>query len=183
MKLPHIKNNVVAQQSAEAVFSNLYEMQLTPPDGVPFVEHLTDEITSVGGLGDIEKLPETKVQKSRGHSRVYTAPMLDETHITLDLKINLNAHGPNAKDIVIYEMFKAWARLHRDDRDGSMGIKAECIGSGRLTLFNKKGFVFKKYIFKRMLIESIGWIDSVALDSGEPVSLDVKLVVEEFETD
>lgn len=183
MKLPHIKNSAVAQQIAEAVFSNLYEMQVIPPKGIPFIEHLADEITKIGGLGKIDELPETAIQKSRGHTRVHVKPYLDSTHLELELTINLNAHGLNADQIVIYEMFKQWARKHRDERTGAMGLKFDAMGQAEISLFNKAGFIFRKIYCKMFMVTEISAIDEVSLESGDPVELTVKAVVEDWDYD
>lgn len=183
MKLPHIKNSAVAQQVAEAVFSNLYEMQVIPPKGIPFIEHLADEITKIGGLGKIDELPETAIQKSRGHTRVHVKPYLDSTHLDLELTINLNAHGPNADQIVIYEMFKQWARKHRDERTGAMGLKFDAMGQAEISLFNKAGFIFRKIYCKMFMVTEISAIDEVSLENGDPVELTVKAVVEDWDYD
>ena len=183
MKLPHIKNSAVAQQVAEAVFSNLYEMQVIPPKGIPFIEHLADEITKIGGLGKIDELPETAIQKSRGHTRVHVKPYLDSTHLELELTINLNAHGPNADQIVIYEMFKQWARKHRDERTGAMGLKFDAMGQAEISLFNKAGFIFRKIYCKMFMVTEISAIDEVSLEDGDPVELTVKAVVEDWDYD
>ena len=60
MKLPHIKNSAVAQNVAEAVFTNLYEFQIFPPQWVPALDYLGDEIVSIGGLDKVDVLPEVK---------------------------------------------------------------------------------------------------------------------------
>jgi hypothetical protein len=181
MKLPHIKNSSVAQQLAEAVFTNLYEMQIVPPKGIPFIEHLSDEITKIGGLGKIDELPETAVQKSRGHTRVHVKPYLDSTHLDLELTINLNAHGPNADQIVIYQMFKQWARKHRDERTGAMGLKIDSIGQAEISMFNKAGFIWRKVYCKTIMITEISAVDELSLDAGDPVTLTVKAVCEDWD--
>jgi hypothetical protein len=181
MKLPHIKNSAVAQNTAEAVFTNLYEMQLFPPDGIPYIDHLVDEIVSISGLDKIDELPEIKTQKSRGHTRIFSAPMLGDTQLTLDMSINLNAHGKNADQIVIYEMFKQWGRRQRDERTGAMGLKPDCVGSGQLAQFNKGGFVWRRIKLTKALLASVTGFDEAALANGDPVMLKVKLVIEEFE--
>ncbi|WNN12305.1 hypothetical protein MA9V2_056 [Chryseobacterium phage MA9V-2] len=181
MKLPHVRNSAVAQQSAEAIFGALYEMQLFPPQGIPFVEYLKDEITSISGLGKIDELPEIVTQLARGHTRVFMKPYLDSTHLELELKVNINASGVNADQIVIYEMFKQWARRQRDERTGAMGIKANCVGSGELSQANKPGFAWRRIDLKRILIQSIEGFDEAALENGDPIQLTVKIVVEEWD--
>ena len=181
MKLPHIKNSAVAQNVAEAVFTNLYEFQIFPPQGVPAVDHLVDEIVSIGGLDKVDELPEVKKQTSRGHTRVYIAPMLEDTVLELEVKINLNAHGTNADQIVIYEMFKQWARLNRDERTGAMGLKADAVGSGQLSCFNKKGFVWRRFKFDRILLGEVKGISDLDLTASDPLDLTVKLYCEGFE--
>lgn len=181
MKLPHVRNSAVAQGVQEAVFTSLYEMQLFPPDGIPFVDSLVDEIVSITGLDKLDELPAIKTQLSRGHTRVFTAPLLESTHLELEMKVNLNASGRNADQLVIYEMFKQWARRQRDERTGAMGIKIDCIGSGQLAQFNKKGDIWRRIRLDRILIESITGFDEVALENNDPVQLTVKIVVEEWE--
>lgn len=181
MKLPHVRNSAVAQGVQEAVFNNLYEMQLFPPDGIPYVDYLVDEITSITGLDKVDELPQIKKQTARGHTRVFSAPMLETTHLELEMKVNINAQGRNADQIVIYEMFKQWARRQRDERTGAMGIKFDSVGSGQLTQFNKKGYVWRRLRLDRILIESITGFDDVSLENSEPIQLTVKIVVEEWE--
>lgn len=181
MKLPHVRNSAVAQNVEEAVFNSLYEMQIFPPDGIPYVDKLVDEIASISGLDKLDELPEIKTQLSRGHTRVFTAPLLDSTHLELEMKVNINAQGRNADQIVIYEMFKQWARRQRDERTGAMGLKIDCVGSGQLAQHNKAGFVWRRIRLDRILIESITGFDEVALENNDPIQLTVKIVVEEWE--
>lgn len=181
MKLPHIKNSQVAQEVAEAVFTNEYELQLFPPSGIPQVNWLVDEIVSISGLDKIDELPEIKVQTARGFTRVYSSPFVESTHLELELKINLNAHGRNADQIVIYEMFKQWARRNRDERTGVSGLKIDAVGSGQLIQQNKAGFVWRRLDFQRILVQSISMTDEIAFENGDPVQLTVKVVVEQWE--
>lgn len=180
MKLPHIKNSQVAQDVAEAVTTNLYQMLITPPSGIVAPDWLVDEIVSIGGLDAVDKIPEIIKQQARGHNRAYHAVFIDDTTIELTLVINLNAHGPQALEIPIYKAFKSWARRVRNEDTGSNSLKINTVGGATLDQFNKIGEVWRKLEFKRVLLGPITGLDEAALASDEPVSLNVTLVCEEF---
>jgi hypothetical protein len=57
----------------------------------------------------------------------------------------------------------------------------DSVGSGQLAQFNKAGFAWRRIKFDRILVEKITGFNDAALESGEPVELDVSIVVEEWE--
>ena len=180
-KLPHIKNNEVAQDIAEDLTLNRFNMQITPPAGVPNVSWLSDEIKTIGGLDAIDKLPEIVKQTSRGHTRNFSGSFVDDQSLEIALTINLNAHGEKANDIVIYKMFKAWARKHRNELTGETGLKRDAVGSFILEQHNKIGEVWRKVSGKRVLLSEFSGLDEASLEAGDPVELSVTMIVEEFD--
>lgn len=178
-KLPHIRNNAVANEQAEALTLNQFFCQIIPPAGVVTVDWLSDEIKSISGLEQIDAVPALVEQMSRGHKRVFMGAFLDDSTLTLTFTFNLNLHGDLANDAIIYRMFKEWARKGRDDRTGANSLKRDYTGQIILEQHNVVGEVWRKIEASRVIIsEGITGIDEVSLENGEPAELVVVLTLE-----
>ena len=179
--LPHIKNSKVAQDIAEALTLNTFNMLITPPSGIVAPSWLSAEIKTIGGLDALDKLPEIVRQKSRGHDRIFSGVFLDDTSLELTITINLNLHGNDANDAVIHKMFKSWARRQRNEDTGATSLKKDCVGSFLLQQTNKIGEIWRAVKGIRVLVQEITGLDEAGLEAGEPVELTVTIVVEDKE--
>jgi len=179
--LPHIKNNKVAQDIAEDVTLNRFNVLVTPPTGLPSVSWLKEEIKTIGGLDKIDVLPEIVTQLSRGHTRIYSGSFVDDTTLELTMTINLNAHGDKANDVIIYKMFKAWARRNRNEKTGATSLKRDSIGTVVIEQHNKIGEIWRQVDCTRVMIQEMSGLDEASLEAGDPAELSITLRVEEFD--
>ncbi len=178
-KLPHIKNSQVAQDIAEDLTLNRFNMLITPPAGIVAPAWLSDEIFSVGGLDALDKLPEIVKQKSRGHDRAFNGSFLDDTTIELTITMNLNLHGENADDAVIHKMWKSWSNRIRNEDTGATSLKRDCVGKCTLDQHNKIGGIWRSIQGIRVLLQEINGLDEAGLEAGEPVQLVAVIVIED----
>lgn len=182
-KLPHIKNNTVAQENQEQVSPDLYEVQVIPPVGIPVPELLSDEIVSITGLDEIDKMPEVLRQRSKGHTRIFSGNFVEDTTITFNMTVNLNLGGNQANQNIIYKMFKEWARRNRDERNGVLRLKPDYVGQIILDQINRVGSPWRHLELLNVIIAEITGLDSAERENGEPMQLNLQLVAEDFDVD
>lgn len=147
--LPHFTNSRAGLQNYEPVFLNQFEVLITPPAGIIAANAtfrgesiLTQQIKSVEGLA-VDISPSQPVeQKYKFASRRYAGgePSTSDLQFTTTFEVNLN----DDNSMVVYKILRQWADLIYNPLTGAMGLKTDYIGSMLISVFNKRGDVFRR---------------------------------------
>ncbi len=180
MGLPSIRNSKVAKSIDEAATLERFAVQVIPPQGIVVPSILSEEIVSIGGLEMLDKMPEIVRQISLGHTRVFSSSFVEDTTIELNMVMNLNFSGAKANDMLIYKMWKQWARRHRNEFTGANSLKIDTVGNIIIDQHNKVGEVWRHVELINVLIMELTGLDETSIESQEPVQLTVNLVAEGF---
>lgn len=179
-KLPHYENSQSAMEQAEAVTNNLFEMTIQPPNGIQVPKTLTEEIFSISGLDILDSSPEISRQLAKGHTRLHSQVFLEDTTLPIEVVINLNLHGRDADQNIIYNMFKEWQRVKRNEKNGASSLKYKQTGKFIIKQTNVEGFVWRMIEASVVFIGNITGFDEQSIESGEPVQLTVQLHAEQY---
>lgn len=102
---------------------------------------LDEMIQDIVGL-DVDKLPNTIEQKSRGVSREFIGTMIDtKREITIKFEANID---PKTGNVYPYTLFRDWAKLQYDAETGLQTLKSEYVGSMVVNVNDLKGRVLRK---------------------------------------
>jgi len=148
-KLPHYKNSEASMGMYEPVYTNLFDIAVTPPlimqSSWPG-ELMMEQVIKVGGL-DIDKVPGAEItQTYKGWTRSYAASKLDNTYvdITIDFEVNINKNN----SIYVYSALKEWCNLIFDPYSGEMHMKSDYAGGPmKIILYNREGVTIREYTF------------------------------------
>lgn len=178
-QLPHIKNSTVTAEYAEPVFSSLFELVLMPPAGVVIPDTIDEQIQSVSGLDTLDNAPDVVSQKvTQNMSRQFSALTVSNIH-NVGITMNLNLHGPDTNDPVIYNAFQSWNAKRRNPETGAMGLKKNYIGSFILTEYNQVGTVWRITTYKNAFPKGpVRAVDSHNKNSDDIFSCTVTLTSE-----
>lgn len=178
-KLPHIKNSEVTAEYAEPVFSSLFELTLMPPAGVVIPDTIDEQIQSISGLGTLDNAPDVVSQKvAQNQSRQFSALTVSNIH-NLTITMNLNLHGPDTNDPVIYNAFQSWNAKRRNPLTGAMGLKKGYVGSWILVENNQVGTAWRVTSYKNGFPKGpISAVDSHDKNSDDIYTCQVTLTSE-----
>lgn len=102
---------------------------------------LDEMIQNIDGL-DVDKLPNTIEQKSRGVSREFIGTIIDtKKDITIRFEANVD---PTTGNIYPYTLFRDWAKLCYDAETGLQSLKSEYCGSLVVNVNDLKGRALRK---------------------------------------
>jgi len=144
--LPHYQNSKSSMSKYEPVFLNQFEVSITPPAGIAGGDILLEHVVSVGGL-EVDKVPEDSVvQKYKFAKRNYAGakPSTTGIELSMDFTINLN----DANSMYVFKTLRQWTDLIYNPLTGAMGVKNDYVGSIVISVFNKRGDVFKRIVCK-----------------------------------
>jgi hypothetical protein len=133
MKLPHYKNSVNSMEKREVVYTNLYEVILTPPasinDGIEFV---LENVKSIGGLNTDIHLDASVQQTFKGADRSFLSAKPAQTFVDLTMNVQVNVN----EDLTMigYSLYRKWQSLGYNPRTGMMTSKKNYVG-GPLSIY------------------------------------------------
>ena len=147
--LPHFKNATAAINNYEPVFLNQFEVLITPPPGIPDAaitfkgeSILTQQVKSITGLA-IDILPAQSVEQHyKFATRRYSGGEPSTSDMTLDIQFEVNLNDANS--MTVYNILRQWSDLIYNPLTGAMGIKSDYVGSMVISVFNKRGDVFRR---------------------------------------
>lgn len=169
--LPHYTSSRAAINNFEPVFLNQFEVIINPPNGIVEASTmfrgemvLTQQVKSITGLTvDITAVDPVQ-QNYKFATRRYAGgePTTSDMTITMDFEVNLN----DQNSMVTYKILRQWSDLIYNPLTGAMGLKNDYVGSMVISIFNKRGDVFRRIrIPSCFLSESI---NAMALDYENP---------------
>lgn len=144
--LGHIKNSKAGMEMYEPVYTNLFEVTITPPAGVSGWDQLViDNIQTIGGL-NVDKAPAIVEQKFKGTTRSYLGALPDGT--TVDIAINWEVNLNEDNSMYVFKALRRWSDLCWDPLTGAMTLKKTYAGGPMtISIHNKIGDITRQLIF------------------------------------
>lgn len=147
--LPHYTNSRAAINNFEPVFMNQFEVLITPPSGVTDANItykgetiLTQQVKSITGLA-VDILPAQSVEQNyKFATRRYAGGEPVTTDMTMSIEFEVNLNDDNSMSV--YKILRQWSDLIYNPLSGAMGIKNDYVGSIVISVFNKRGDVFRR---------------------------------------
>ena len=139
--LPHWTNSRAAINYYEPIFQNQFEVIITPPASISQdVDLLVEHVKSIDGLPEI--LPGVVEQKYKFASRRYAGgePSTSDLQFSTSFEVNLD----DQNSMTVYKILRQWADLIYNPLTGAMGLKTDYVGSMLISVFNKRGDVFRR---------------------------------------
>ena len=179
MALPHIKNSQAGVNRYDPVNKSIFEVYFTLPEALraEFAKDelvLTEHVLSINGLDALYRAPETDVQKFMGTSRSFIKPTSGDTHADLEVKFTLNLR--NGVDNYILKLFRAWAALGYDIRNGKRVLKKDyCADWLKVSIANREGDIYQEVIFRDVMMNgSLDYNSDYDYTADDALELTVK---------
>jgi len=147
--LPHFKNSRAAINNFEPVYLNQFEVLINTPAGIADANTtfrgesiLTQQVKSITGLA-VDILPNDSVKQTyKFADRRYAGgePSTSDMTLSMEFEVNLN----DANSMSVYKILRQWSDLIYNPLTGAMGIKNDYVGSMVISVFNKRGDVFRR---------------------------------------
>ena len=148
--LPHFRNSKASRDNYEPVYLNQFEVIIQPPAGIPLAAQrfkgegiLAQGIKSLSGLA-VDIAPSATIdQNYKFATRRYAGgePSTTDMTVTMEFEVNLN---PETNSMEVYKILRQWSDLIYNPLTGAMGIKKDYVGSMVISIFNKRGDVFRR---------------------------------------
>ena len=147
--LPHFTNSKAAINNFEPVYLNQFEVLINPPAGIVAASTtfkgesiLAQQVKSVSGLAVDIAPAQTINQQYKFATRRYAGgePSQSDMTLTMEFEVNLN----DANSMSVYKILRQWSDLIYNPLTGAMGIKSDYVGSMSISIFNKRGDVFRR---------------------------------------
>jgi hypothetical protein len=169
--LPHYTSSRAAINNFEPVFLNQFEVIINPPNGIIDASTmfrgemvLTQQVKSITGLTvDITAVDPVQ-QNYKFATRRYAGgePTTSDMTVTMDFEVNLN----DQNSMVVYKVLRQWSDLIYNPLTGAMGLKNDYVGSMVLSIFNKRGDVFRRIRIPSCFLSEA--INAMPLDYENP---------------
>lgn len=149
--LPYWTNSLASREYYEPIYTNQFEVILTPPPVVagPGVALLVEHVTKLTGLPEINSAGELVEQKYKFATRSYAGAVPDTTVADLELTFTVNLNEEN--DAYIYNALRAWNDIVYNPLTGSQGLKRDYVGSMSVHVSNKTGEIFREWSFPAII--------------------------------
>jgi hypothetical protein len=147
--LPHFTNSRAAISNFEPVYLNQFEVLINPPAGIVDASTtfngegiLAQQVKSITGLAVDIAPAQTVNQNYKFATRRYAGgePSQSDMTLTMEFEVNLN----DANSMTVYKILRQWSDLIYNPLTGAMGIKSDYVGSMSISIFNKRGDVFRR---------------------------------------
>lgn len=138
----------------EPVFLNLFEITFILPTVLQSQGRdpvlLLQQANSVGL--DLTPAIETAEQRFKYSTRAFMKTP-SKTHVDFNIKFNLNVNDTG--QVVVWNTLKAWYDTVWNSQNGTVGYKADVIGSIIVNQHDKKGVVLRRVTFNSVQIKQI----------------------------
>jgi hypothetical protein len=146
--LPHFTSAKASVNKYEPVFTNQFEVMITPPAAIPVPAGnpgngniLLEQVKSISGLS-VDQNPSEVSQKFKNAKRYYAGAKPQQT--ALDLSLNFEVNLDDNNSMYTYKVMRQWADLIHNPLTGAMGLKVDYTGMMVVNVFNKAGNVHRK---------------------------------------
>lgn len=147
--LPHYTSARAAINNFEPVYLNQFEVIINPPNGIVEASTtfhgemiLTQQVKSITGLAlDITAVDPVQ-QNYKFATRRYAGgePTTTDMNLSMEFEVNLN----DKNSMTVYKILRQWSDLIYNPLTGAMGLKTDYVGSMVISIFNKRGDVFRR---------------------------------------
>jgi hypothetical protein len=169
--LPHFTNSRAAINNFEPVYLNQFEVIISPPAGIIDATTtfkgetiLTQQVKSITGLA-VDILPAANVEQNyKFATRRYAGgePSTSDMTLTMEFEVNLN----DTNSMTTYKILRQWSDLIYNPLTGAMGLKSDYVGSMVISVFNKRGDVFRRIRIPSCFLSEA--INAMELDYENP---------------
>jgi hypothetical protein len=147
--LPHFTNSRAAINNFEPVYLNQFEVIINPPAGIIDASTtfngegiLAQQVKSITGLAVDITANDPIQQNYKFATRRYAGGEPSTTDMTLSMEFEVNLNDANS--MTVYKILRQWSDLIYNPLTGAMGLKSDYVGSMSISIFNKRGDVFRR---------------------------------------
>jgi len=147
--LPHFTNSKAAINYYEPVYLNQFEVLINPPSGIvdsattfKGESILAQQVKAITGLAVDIAPAQTVNQQYKFATRRYAGGEPSQSDMTLSMEFEVNLNDANSMSV--YKILRQWSDLIYNPLTGAMGIKSDYVGSMSISIFNKRGDVFRR---------------------------------------
>jgi hypothetical protein len=169
--LPHFTNSLAGINNYEPVFLNQFQVLITPPPGIVDANItfngesvLTQQVKSITGMA-VDIAPAQAVEQNyKFATRRYAGgePSTSDMNLSMEFEVNLS----DTNSMTVYKILRQWSDLIYNPLTGAMGLKVDYVGSMLISVFNKRGDVFRRIRIPSCFISEP--INSMDLDYETP---------------
>lgn len=156
--LPHYTSAKAAVNKFEPIYSNQFEVLITPPPSVVVPQGnpnngniLLEHVKRVDGLAPDIAAGET-YQMYKNAKRYYAGAKPARTGFDLSIDFEVNLDDNNS--MYVYKIMRQWADLIYNPLTGALGLKKDYTGTIVVSAFNKAGDVFRRITCRDCFIMS-----------------------------
>ncbi len=147
--LPHFTNSLAGINNYEPVFLNQFQVLITPPPGIVDANItfngesvLSQQVKSITGMA-VDIAPAQAVEQNyKFATRRYAGgePSTSDMNLSMEFEVNLS----DTNSMTVYKILRQWSDLIYNPLTGAMGLKVDYVGSMLISVFNKRGDVFRR---------------------------------------
>lgn len=156
--LPHYTSSKAAVNKFEPIYTNQFEVVITPPASVVPPQGnpnngniLLEHVKSVEGLG-VDQNPGEIAQQYKNAKRYYSGAKPNQTGFDLTISFEVNLDENNS--MYVFRTMRQWADLIYNPLTGAQGLKRDYTGTIVISAFNKSGDVFRRITCRDCFIMS-----------------------------
>lgn len=174
--LPHILNTKAGNNKWDPMHKAIFEVYFTLPEAISSTFKsdeaiLTEQVTKVTGLDQLNRVVEAGQQKFLGVDVSYLNPTLANTYGEITITLNLNLR--NATDAYVFKIFKAWGKLGYDLADGTRTLMAQyCADNMRIAEANRNGAIWRAVVMHKILLTKISGLDDLDYTANDARTLE-----------
>ena len=186
--LPHIMNTKAGIDRQDPMHSAIFEVYFQLPLALKSIfgsedEHtITEQVTDVDGLDQLQKVVGAGSQKFFGVDVSFLNPTMEQTYCEFTVNFNLNIR--NHTDAWLLKIFKAWGNLGYNLQDGTRTLMPDYVSeSVRIAEANRNGEIWRSYVFRKVMVVNVTGLPSLNYTENEPRKLSVTFRSDNWDED
>ena len=186
--LPHIMNTKAGIDRQDPMHSAIFEVYFQLPLALKSIfgsedEHtITEQVTDVDGLDQLQKVVGAGSQKFFGVDVSFLNPTMEQTYCEFTVNFNLNIR--NHTDAWLLKIFKAWGNLGYNLQDGTRTLMPDYVSeSVRIAEANRNGEIWRSYVFRKVMVVNVTGLPSLNYTENEPRKLSVTFRADYWDED
>ena len=186
--LPHIMNTKAGIDRQDPMHSAIFEVYFQLPLALKSIfgsedEHtITEQVTDVDGLDQLQKVVGAGSQKFFGVDVSFLNPTMEQTYCEFTVNFNLNIR--NHTDAWLLKIFKAWGNLGYNLQDGTRTLMDDYVSNSvRIAEANRNGEIWRSYVFRKVMVVNVTGLPSLNYTENEPRKLSVTFRADYWDED
>ena len=186
--LPHIMNTKAGIDRQDPMHSAIFEVYFQLPLALKSIfgsedEHtITEQVTDVDGLDQLQKVVGAGSQKFFGVDVSFLNPTMEQTYCEFTVNFNLNIR--NHTDAWLLKIFKAWGNLGYNLQDGTRTLMDDYVSNSvRIAEANRNGEIWRSYVFRKVMVVNGTGLPSLNYTENEPRKLSVTFRADYWDED